>query len=203
MMALLNGKESRGPRSVVADTSERTRQSASLQCESASFGGPRSVVADVYEGARQSTSLQASRKTPAHHPILSVNNRSPIVFLTVCSYNRLPIFNKPDVHDLLKLSWHMANAWHVGRYVLMPDHIHLFCAPNSLDAPSLERWVHFWKSEASLQCDSATFGGPRSVVDKTCERTRQNASLQCDSATFGGPRSVVAEGAVDRLLTNW
>ncbi len=149
MMALLNGKESRGPRSVVADTSERTRQSASLQCESASFGGPRSVVADVYEGARQSTSLQASRKTPAHHPILSVNNRSPIVFLTVCSYNRLPIFNKPDVHDLLKLSWHMANAWHVGRYVLMPDHIHLFCAPNSLDAPSLERWVHFWKSEAS------------------------------------------------------
>jgi putative transposase len=28
----------------------------------------------------------------------------------------------------------------------MPDHIHLFCAPNGLEAPSLERWMRFWKS---------------------------------------------------------
>jgi putative transposase len=31
-------------------------------------------------------------------------------------------------------------------YVIMPDHLHLFCARNGLDTPSLERWMRFWKS---------------------------------------------------------
>ena len=31
----------------------------------------------------------------------------------------------------------------------MPDHIHLFCAPNITDAPSIERWMRFWKSRAT------------------------------------------------------
>jgi REP element-mobilizing transposase RayT len=128
-----------GPRSVVAEPCDRTRQSASLQCGSASPGGPRSVVA---------ASLPA-RNTPAHHPILAINNRSPIVFLTVCSHDRRPLFDKSDIHELMKSVWGAASAWHVGRYVLMPDHIHLFCAPNGLDAPPLARWVQFWKSAAS------------------------------------------------------
>lgn len=108
-------------------------------------GGPRFVVAE----AQDMDSQLPARKTPAHHPILTINNCSPIVFLTVCSHGRRPLFAKPDVHELLKSSWAAANAWHVGRYVLMPDHIHLFCAPNGLDAPSLERWVQFWKSAVS------------------------------------------------------
>ena len=41
--------------------------------------------------------------------------------------------------------WQGADAWAVGRYVLMPDHIHLFCAPGDRLLP-LERWVRFWKS---------------------------------------------------------
>ncbi len=28
----------------------------------------------------------------------------------------------------------------------MPDHIHVFCAPNGLEALSLERWMRYWKS---------------------------------------------------------
>lgn len=129
----------RGPRSIVAETCSRTRQSASLQCGSVSPGGPHSVVAAPLP----------DRKAPAHHPILSIDNRSPIVFLTICSHDRRPLFDKPDIHELMKSVWYTASAWHVGRYVLMPDHIHLFCAPNGLDAPSLARWVHFWKSAAS------------------------------------------------------
>ena len=124
---------------VVAEDRVRTRQSESLPCDNAFPGGPRSVVAEVLP----------ARKTPAHHPILTINNRSPIVFLTVCSHDRRPLFAKPDVQELMKSSWAAANAWHVGRYVLMPDHIHLFCAPNGLDAPSLDRWVQFWKSAVS------------------------------------------------------
>jgi putative transposase len=46
-------------------------------------------------------------------------------------------------------AWQQAAAWLVGRYVVMPNHIHLFCAPNGIDAPSLERWMRFWKSVAT------------------------------------------------------
>jgi REP-associated tyrosine transposase len=30
--------------------------------------------------------------------------------------------------------------------VILPDHVHLFCAPNVIDAPPLERWMRYWKS---------------------------------------------------------
>ena len=30
-------------------------------------------------------------------------------------------------------------AW--GRYVIMPDHVHLFCAPNTYPAEPLSKWV--------------------------------------------------------------
>jgi putative transposase len=39
-----------------------------------------------------------------------------------------------------------ANAWLVGRYILMPDHLHLFAAPGRLDI-SLDNWVKYWKSQ--------------------------------------------------------
>jgi REP element-mobilizing transposase RayT len=84
-----------------------------------------------------------------HQPLHDVFNRSSIVFLTLCSQDRRPLFDKPDIHDLLKHSWAEADAWRVGRYVLMPDHIHLFCAPGRHEYPPLKTWVQFWKSVAS------------------------------------------------------
>ena len=54
-----------------------------------------------------------------------------------------------DVHSLLTETWNGADTWLVGRYVVLPDHIHLFCAPNQWDAPPLEKWVQYWKSLVS------------------------------------------------------
>ena len=31
----------------------------------------------------------------------------------------------------------------------MPDHIHFFAAPNAIEAPSLEKWMKYWKSRAT------------------------------------------------------
>ena len=45
--------------------------------------------------------------------------------------------------------WSSAPGWLVGRYVLMPDHLHVFAVPDGTDAPSLARWVAFWKSGAA------------------------------------------------------
>jgi putative transposase len=42
--------------------------------------------------------------------------------------------------------WTEATAWYVGRYVLMPDHLHLFATPGE-SGLSLEAWVKYWKSQ--------------------------------------------------------
>ena len=31
----------------------------------------------------------------------------------------------------------------------MPDHLHLFCAPNDLSPAPITSWVKFWKSQAA------------------------------------------------------
>src|SRR5467141_3606577 len=73
------------------------------------------------------------RKTPIHLSPVASDNRSIIVFLTVCTEKRKPILACGDVHQLLITSWRMADAWTIGRYVVMSDHIHLFCAPSGVE----------------------------------------------------------------------
>jgi len=46
---------------------------------------------------------------------------------------------------LLRDIWHESNAWMVGRYVIMPDHIHFFAAETDGDIP-YENWIRYWKS---------------------------------------------------------
>jgi putative transposase len=54
-----------------------------------------------------------------------------------------------DAMAVLREAWTKAGVWQVGRWMLMPDHIHLFCAPTCVPAESLGRWVGYWKSEAA------------------------------------------------------
>jgi putative transposase len=89
------------------------------------------------------------RKTPVHMPIAEQRGRTAIIFITVCSKKRKSILPRSDVHDLLMDAWRQGDAWLVGRYVIMPDHIHLFCAPGRLDAPDLKRWIQYWRSMVS------------------------------------------------------
>jgi putative transposase len=89
------------------------------------------------------------------------------VFLTVCTKDRNPWLANPVVHELLRAVWTDARAWLVGRYVLMPDHIHLFCAPNEDGSagaspsqeehslPPLDNWVRYWKSQFTKRGQNA------------------------------------------------
>ena len=47
---------------------------------------------------------------------------------------------------LLQNIWGVADNWLVGKYVIMPDHIHFFCAPATPEAPNVRDWIAFWKS---------------------------------------------------------
>lgn len=84
------------------------------------------------------------RKRPVHRVII-LPNRPTIVFVTVCTHKRLRCLASEQAHALLNDVWLKADSWQVGRYVVMPDHVHLFAAPTNPDV-DLERWVRYWKS---------------------------------------------------------
>ena len=89
------------------------------------------------------------RKTPVHLPVHESFKRPAVVFVTVCTQGRKPLLARQEIHELLRSVWSEADHWLVGRYVLMPDHLHLFCVPGQHDCLSLAKWVKFWKSRAS------------------------------------------------------
>jgi putative transposase len=90
-----------------------------------------------------------NRTRPAHLPLVESGNRSVIVYLTVCTRDRKQVLARDDAHLCLRAAWKQAANWSVGRYVLMPDHLHLFCAPATLPYSSLTGWIRYWKSTAS------------------------------------------------------
>jgi len=115
---------------------------------------------------------EIGRKHPVHLDVHDRRDAPIIVYLTVCTKRRKPILANPAAHELFRASWREARSWLVGRYVVMPDHIHLFCAPaidcgETCAAPSqaseatglgrhggrpsssLEKWIVFWKSHSA------------------------------------------------------
>ena len=85
------------------------------------------------------------RKTPAKGVHISLSGPN-WVFLTVCTENRKPWLTRVSVQDRLHAIWlQQATAWLVSDYLLMPDHLHLLCAPYELSVP-IERWIAFWKN---------------------------------------------------------
>jgi REP element-mobilizing transposase RayT len=70
----------------------------------------------------------------------------PVFFVTACIYRRRPLLADDAVNNILRRFGERAYAEHgiaLGRYVIMPDHIHLFvCGPNDFD---LGRWMGMLK----------------------------------------------------------
>ena len=88
------------------------------------------------------------RKYPARRVLDDIGSRSNIVFVTVTTKDRKPLLAQPDVHDLLLQIWMDSSHWLVGKYVVMPDHVHLFAAPAGPEALNVRDWVAYWKSMA-------------------------------------------------------
>lgn len=86
-----------------------------------------------------------SRRRPAHG-VLIRPFQPTIVFVTVCTADHRPWLATAEVHLLLREVWEEASAWLVGRYVIMPSHLHLFAGLGELELP-LDNWVRYWKSQ--------------------------------------------------------
>ena len=85
------------------------------------------------------------RSHPAHG-IFDFTDNPTIIFLTICTEKRVPWLATEFNHALFRSVCLQATAWRVGRYVLMPDHLHCFASPGDVDL-SLENWVQYVKSQ--------------------------------------------------------
>jgi len=74
----------------------------------------------------------------------------PIYYLTACTQDRRAILASPQIHESFVTFARRATARHVlvGRYVIMPDHVH-FVAAFSPHSPSLWIWMKSWKNALS------------------------------------------------------
>ncbi len=87
--------------------------------------------------------------------------QTPVYFLTACSHERRNLLANTGVHEVFVRYVNEAtkhNVW-VGRYVLMPDHLHLFAAFNPL-SPSLSEWVKGLKAVVSRHLKNSGVTGP-------------------------------------------
>jgi putative transposase len=101
------------------------------------------------QGSRSSPLHKPLRKRPAHFPTVTVGFQSIIIFLTVCTRQRKPLLANDETARLIVESWQVAAFWRVGRYVIMPDHIHLFCAPNTFPVHPLKKWIECWRNQVT------------------------------------------------------
>jgi REP element-mobilizing transposase RayT len=95
---------------------------------------------------------------PAHlHRLDRVWIENPVYFITTCCAHRRPLLATGPVAAILIEEWHTARArhgWTVGRYVILPDHVHFFCA-SAVDAKPLAEFVGAWKQWTSKRLQRA------------------------------------------------
>jgi len=74
--------------------------------------------------------------------------RGPLLFVTCCVKDRKPVLACNAAAAVLVAAWRTspdAYGWAVGRYVVMPDHVHFFATPCREDAKSLSQFIASWK----------------------------------------------------------
>jgi putative transposase len=75
----------------------------------------------------------------------------PLYFITTCTFKRRAILTSREIANILVGEWrdaHERHGWAIGRYVIMPDHVHFVCAAE-FDATPLPRFMQAWKQWTS------------------------------------------------------
>jgi REP element-mobilizing transposase RayT len=94
-------------------------------------------------------SKEPGRKQLPHLSPLKISNQTIIQFVSLKVARQRPLLTNPRIHQLLVESWRKADHWIIGRYVVMPDHVHFFCAPLKVPFTPLKRWMEFWRAEVT------------------------------------------------------
>ncbi|MFT4588771.1 MAG: putative transposase [Candidatus Binatia bacterium] len=98
---------------------------------------------------------EPGRKKPS--PGVHIYSGHPtFVFLTVRTLKSSDWLVNAVAHEFIHETWLGSKAWLVSDYLLMPDHLHLFCAPGEQAAEiGIEDWIQFWKRNFRLRHGNA------------------------------------------------
>jgi putative transposase len=134
------------------------------------------------------------RKHLPHFPGIDRHHQAVIHFVTVCTKDRRALLASELLHRILLDAWAAADSFMVGRYVLMPDHIHLFCAPVDPGPDYLESWIRYWKSLVTRRFSNVEKGKlwQRDFWD-TQLRSGEHYASQWDYARFNPVRHGMVE----------
>ena len=88
-----------------------------------------------------------NRRHPSRNSVMEhFDNRSIILYVTAVTHKRMRVLANDDAHGCLRKAWETASNWLVGRYTVMPDHTHFFCAPARYPYSGFHQWMQYWKS---------------------------------------------------------
>ena len=88
-----------------------------------------------------------------HLPHITPFSRCPIYYFTAATCERQRVLANQATYDCLTGLWKKSleiDGWCVGRFVIMPDHLHVFSCPRE-DAHSRALWLKMWKSVSARQ----------------------------------------------------
>src|SRR4051812_38498473 len=92
----------------------------------------------------------------------------PIFFNTCCTACRQPVLSTPTSASILGSAFRECvslHGWTIGRYVIMPDHLHFFAAPVKAEAKSLSDFMRDFKRWTARQISNG--GQPPPIWQKS------------------------------------
>ncbi len=95
------------------------------------------------------------------HRLGLVFDRQPMYFVTACTADRRPVLACEELAGRLVVCLRNAadaTGWWVGRYVVMPDHVHFFCAPY-VEARGLSALMKQFKGAMTAEARAAGHHG--------------------------------------------
>ncbi len=97
------------------------------------------------------------------HRLANVFADNPLYFITCCAANRRRVLADDQAAGVVTDAFRSAptfHGWSVGRYVVMPDHVHFFARPHS-NAKSLPAFLRDWKKWTGRKiAESPSFAPP-------------------------------------------
>ena len=93
-----------------------------------------------------------------------------VYFITVCAEGRARVLADRAIAEVLVEAWrysYEAHGWMVGRYVVMPDHVHFFASPAFDTARDLSAFMGCWKRTTTIRIRKLQAAGHRRMPRPT------------------------------------
>jgi len=121
----------------------------------------------VLEGEcpREPSPPRPQRKHPVHMPPVERHNAPVILFVTLTIQPRGSHLANACFREAFIAACGDADAWTVGFYLIMPDHIHLFCRPATEPRVGIKTWAQYLKRRITIRLRESTARGDTARED--------------------------------------